>query len=200
MPPSATGRSLTLWQDEEKKKMGQEDAAATEAALHQMSDWLPRRERSRPLQHMVTRRRGPAWSRDPWDAWGSVYTAVPVQRRQSHGTTSWPRERQTDRERKRVKASKEEVGEKRGSEREGGGRMESQTSGRSILDPQWARGVVVWKTTAPPVWTLKATTLPPPFIPWSSNQSLQMAKLLIKYLISTKTEKANKQKRISVFV
>lgn len=137
------------------------------------------------------------WSRDPWDPWGSVYTAVPVQRRQSHGTTSWPRERATDRQRRR--GEKVEVRRKIERREGAGGWVSDQwqehpwpsTSQRCGSEKQQHP---LHELSNPPHSAL------PLFLLRSSIQSLQMAKLLIKYLISTKTEKTNRQKRISVFV
>lgn len=82
-----------------------------------------------------------SWSRDPREPRGSVYTAVPVQRRQSHGTTSRQRERDREggvKERGRDKDSGERESGSEGEETERQRDRESnRVDPRPAAEGQW---------------------------------------------------------------
>lgn len=109
-----------------------------------------------------------SWSRDPREPRGSVYTAVPVQRRQSHGTTS--RQRERDRGGGTKTVGRERVGVRGRREKERNRVDPRPTEAQWLdhpgpsadLDPLTSQRCgcpTNNQTTAPPTSTLKLTTL-----------------------------------------
>lgn len=113
--------------------MGQEDAAAAAAAaaaLHQMSDWLLRRERSHPLQHMVAGRRGLVVPRPPRAPGVSLHC-----RASTKASVTWYNQ-SAERERDREGGVKERGRDKDSGERESGSEGEERETERQRVDPR----------------------------------------------------------------
>lgn len=114
--------------------MGQEDAAAAAAAaaLHQMSDWLPRRERSHPLQHMVAGRRGLVVPRPPRAPGVSLHCRASTKASVTWYNQSAERERQRGGETKTV--GRERVGVRGRRQRD---RESNRVDPRPAAEGQW---------------------------------------------------------------